>query len=341
MNRLRSLILTVLLATVACGTDVTAPPAEPVASVDVHAPALVLNEGSQIQLTATPRSADGSPLEGRSIVWSSGRPDVAEVSLTGLVTGVRPGRVTIRASSDDRAGDVELVVEPRPVARVAVAPAGDHTLREGDVLALSARVFAADDLELFDRLVVWTSSDGSVAVVASDGSARALSSGEAWITATVDGVWDRVRIVVAEATAWDEAQLSRVAGAPLPHTWQSFPITDANGVTITRTIRITAGAIRLDVSGRVYEQQTTMERWEEVYFFLDGRPVIIGTQLMETRDFEDQGTVSPIYEGSGSLVFASTRLFAHTFTGMATATGFDVTQRVYASGATLTLSFVW
>src|SRR6266571_6584180 len=65
-------------------TVAAAPPA-PVAVSPTSASLLV---GQTQQLSATPKDANGNPLTGRTVSWSSGNTAVATVSASGLVTGV-------------------------------------------------------------------------------------------------------------------------------------------------------------------------------------------------------------------------------------------------------------
>jgi len=97
---------------------VTAVP-EPVASVEVDPPAPTVTEGSTVQLAATPKDAGGQPLSGRTVTWSSGDPQVATVSATGLVTGVNPGLVVITATSEGQQGTSSVTVSAQPLSAVA------------------------------------------------------------------------------------------------------------------------------------------------------------------------------------------------------------------------------
>src|SRR5919109_1730229 len=82
---------------------VTAPPPPPppppaVASVSVDPTTASIVVGQTVQLTATPRDANGNTLTGRVVTWASSNAAVASVSSTGLVTGVAAGSATITAT---------------------------------------------------------------------------------------------------------------------------------------------------------------------------------------------------------------------------------------------------
>src|SRR5207253_629323 len=76
----------------------------PVASVDVTPPSASVQAGQTVQLTATPKDANGAPLSGRTVTWSSSNTAVATVSNSGLVSGVTPGTATITATSEGKSG---------------------------------------------------------------------------------------------------------------------------------------------------------------------------------------------------------------------------------------------
>jgi trimeric autotransporter adhesin len=84
--------------------------AVPVVSVTVTSPATTVPVGASIQLTAVTRDADGNVLTGRTITWSSSISANATVSLTGLVTAVAAGPVTITATSEGKSGSTGLTV---------------------------------------------------------------------------------------------------------------------------------------------------------------------------------------------------------------------------------------
>ncbi len=73
-----------------------------VASISISPPVQAVFPGQQSQLTATTRDNAGNILTDREITWSSSDPNVAEVSATGLVTGVNAGKVSITATSESK-----------------------------------------------------------------------------------------------------------------------------------------------------------------------------------------------------------------------------------------------
>ena len=98
----------------ACTSDAAGPVTAPVAAVDVTPATTSVEVGTTRRLTATPRDADGAPLTGRGLTWSSANPVIASVDTAGVVTGVAPGTVMITATSEGKAGTASVIVTPGP-----------------------------------------------------------------------------------------------------------------------------------------------------------------------------------------------------------------------------------
>jgi uncharacterized protein YjdB len=92
---------------------VTVTPA-PVASVSVSPSATSVTVGQAVQLTATPRDANGTALTGRVITWGSSNTAVATLSGSGLVSGVAVGSATITATSEGQSGTAAVTVTAAP-----------------------------------------------------------------------------------------------------------------------------------------------------------------------------------------------------------------------------------
>jgi len=86
----------------------------PVAAVTVSPSSASVPVGQTVQLTATPRDANGNALSGRVVTWSSSNTAVATVSGSGLVTGRAAGSVTITATSEGQSGAATVTVQAAP-----------------------------------------------------------------------------------------------------------------------------------------------------------------------------------------------------------------------------------
>ena len=85
-------------------------PTPQVASVTVSPAPATVAVGQTVQLTATPKDASGTPLQGQTITWATSNSAVATVSASGLVTGAAAGSVTITASCGGQSGTAAVTV---------------------------------------------------------------------------------------------------------------------------------------------------------------------------------------------------------------------------------------
>src|SRR5213592_3423235 len=163
----------------------SAPPV-PVATVDVTPATANVPVGGAVQLTATPKDANGTPLSGRTVSWTSSNTGVASVTGSGLVTGVAAGSATITATSEGKSGTSAITVTFVPVASVAVTPAS-ASVNEGKTVQLTATPKDGNGNPLSGRAVAWVSSNTTVATVSSSGLVTGKVAGTATITATSEG----------------------------------------------------------------------------------------------------------------------------------------------------------
>jgi len=166
---------------------VTVPAPAPVASVSVSPASATLQIGQTVQLTATPKDANGNPLSGRVITWSSTDTTIAKTSQSGLVTARAAGGATITATSEGQSGTAAITVPaPAPVASVSVNPAS-ASVQVGQTVQLVATPKDANGNPLTGRTVTWGSSNTAVAAVTASGLVTGLVVGSATITATSEG----------------------------------------------------------------------------------------------------------------------------------------------------------
>ena len=158
----------------------------PVASVAVSPPTATVSIGLTVQLTATPKDANGNPLSGRVVTWSSDNTAVATVSGSGLVTGVAAGTAAITATSEGQSGTASITVSGQPVASVTVSPS-PASVQQGATVQLTATPKDANGNPLSGRVVTWSSNNTAVATVNGSGLVRGVTAGSATITATSEG----------------------------------------------------------------------------------------------------------------------------------------------------------
>jgi len=209
-------------------------PTVPVASVTVTPATASLNVGQTVQLTATPKDANGNPLTGRVITWQSSDNTIASVNSSGLVTGVGAGGpVTITATSEGQSGTATVNVTLAPVATVTLTPSSANVAITGTV-QLTATPKDANGNPLTGRAISWSSSDNTIATVSSSGLVTGVAAGTVTITATSEGKSGTASVTVAGAPV---ATVTVTPATASVQAGQTVPLTatlkDANGNILT------------------------------------------------------------------------------------------------------------
>src|SRR6266567_867811 len=208
----------------------------PVASVTVSPAAATVLVGQTVQLTATPKDANGSPLTGRVVTWASSAPAVATVSASGLVTSVAAGSATLTATSEGKNGTATITVTVVPVASVSVSPAAP-SLQVGGTVQLIATAKDSAGNVLTGRVVTWASSAPGIATISASGLVTGVAAGSATLTATSEGKNGTATVAVTVVP------VSTVAVSPAS---SSLPV--GQTVQLSATTKDSAGNV---LTGRV------------------------------------------------------------------------------------------
>ncbi len=177
--------------TVTCGNysdTVTVVVFNAVSNIELPGTSSVL-KGGKLRLTpvVTPSGAD-SPMS-----WTSSDNSVLTVDNNGVVTGLSVGSATVSVTADDvTAQCVVTVYEPANVATGITLSDEAVSVKKASEYSLGYTFTPAGS----EAVVTWTSSDESVATVDFDGTVKAISDGEAVITASVNGASDSCTVTV-------------------------------------------------------------------------------------------------------------------------------------------------
>ena len=153
-----------------------------VEKVSLNKSATTLTEGESETLTATitPSNATGD----KTVKWSSSNEAVAAVDSNGKVTAKKAGTAVITAtSSNGKSASCTVTVKQKEIAITGISLNKSTTsLTEGESETLTATITPSN--ATVDKTVKWSSSNGAVAAVDSNGKVTAKKAGTAVITAT-------------------------------------------------------------------------------------------------------------------------------------------------------------
>jgi uncharacterized protein YjdB len=167
--------------------------------------------GSAERLTAVARTLNGEPRSDASVQWTSDKSSVATVDAAGLVTGIAPGSVTIKANSDEATAKVTVQVVRDAVRKLSIKPATADA-RTGDVVH-----FAAADSGK-EPPVRW-SVTGSGAAIYPDGAFVAEKAGTYVVTASSGQHSASASVVIRPRNV--EREVEVVSHVPMPDVMMS------------------------------------------------------------------------------------------------------------------------
>jgi uncharacterized protein YjdB len=168
-----------------------------VATVNVTPNPITMSVGQTTQFIAVLKDAVGNVLNARVVTWVSSNASAATVSTTGLVTAVAAGVATITATSEGKNGTASVSISNVAVGTVTVQPQGPSIV-QGAKVQLSATVLDVNGTVVTDRVVTWSSSNTTQAVVSSTGIVTGVSPGTVIITATSEGKSGTTTVTVTQ-----------------------------------------------------------------------------------------------------------------------------------------------
>ncbi|HET7039583.1 MAG TPA: Ig-like domain-containing protein [Gemmatimonadales bacterium] len=200
--------------------------------------------GDSLGLAATVTDRRGAVLVGASIRWASDDSSVATVDSSGIVIARGPGTARITVSVRELLASARVTVRQAPMG---LRIEGDTLVRvrEGDTVALAARVLDARAHLIRDARPAWHVSDTSVIAVDSTGTAVARAPGRAVLTASLGQHRARVALDVALAPArlalLSGAEQRGPAGRPLSQP-VSLRVLSRGGAPVPGTAVVVAAA---------------------------------------------------------------------------------------------------
>lgn len=158
-----------------------------IASLTISTSSMTIEVGESKQIVTTLKDSYNNLLTGRTITWSSSNEEVAMVSSSGVVIGKSVGGpVTITANCEGQSSTAQVTVTQASVASVLITPSS------ADIIICKNLQFSAAALDgrgviLFDRTIIWSSSNPEIATINSSGLVTGLRYGSVTIVATSEG----------------------------------------------------------------------------------------------------------------------------------------------------------
>jgi hypothetical protein len=182
-----------------------------VSQVEINPVSQPLMVGGTIKLTATPRITNGDPRNDVAVAWTSETPAIAIVDAAGFVTGVAPGKATIRATAEGTNNTVTVEVVPNTVRSLSIEPKSTNA-RTGDVVRFTSSATDKSGRQMRSVAVRWAVS-GDGAFIDPDGGFVAERPGS-YVVSASSGNQTAVATVVA-APRNVERELKLVGRAPI------------------------------------------------------------------------------------------------------------------------------
>jgi hypothetical protein len=151
-------------------------------SLNKNETSLTVGKTEQLTATVSPNNATN-----KNVAWKSSRPEIAEVSQTGLITAKSSGTATITVTTEDgnKTAECEVTVNPIiiPVADVSLNRATNYALQvdESEQLIVTVHPENASNKNVF-----WESDAPEVVEVSQTGLVTAKSLGTANISVTTE-----------------------------------------------------------------------------------------------------------------------------------------------------------
>ena len=214
------------LSNVAAASTAATPTNPPVVTtVTVTPGSASVAVGGTTPLQATVQDAQGNPMSGQTVTWSTSSAATATVDANGVVTGVAAGPVTIMATSSGKSGTSSITVTSSPpVATTVTVSPSSASVAVGATTPLTATVKDQLGNAMTGQTVTWSTSSAATATVNSSGVVTGVAAGPATITATSSGKTGTSSITVTAVApvvttvTVSPSSASVVAGATTPLT---------------------------------------------------------------------------------------------------------------------------
>jgi alpha-tubulin suppressor-like RCC1 family protein len=172
-----------ILFSLSCGGDSGSPSPTPTNVVVTPGADTLVSVGETKTFTAAVLDANGDPIDGRTVTWSSTAPTILSIDpTTGVATAVANGAAQVKATAGALQGSASVVVV-QIVTSVTVTPGNVAFTAVGDTARFTAVAKDAGGTPVVGVQVLWSVSDNTVATIDTLGLAKSKGAGTALVSA--------------------------------------------------------------------------------------------------------------------------------------------------------------
>ncbi len=174
--------------------------ASKVAAVEVTPAEVTAEVGDHLQFTAVGKDAAGNVQPDKPTVWFAAPFDTGGADMSGRVTVIGPGEVTVGVVIGEKTGYAKIHIKRPHIARIEVASLSAPIFTGGTAQALATPRNANGDPRS-DVAITWTTENAAVARVDAAGLVTGVTPGRAKIRAAGDGVSGEASVTVVRNPA--------------------------------------------------------------------------------------------------------------------------------------------
>lgn len=193
--------VTAMLGNIAGSTTMTVTQAT-IDSIDVLPNAPMMATRTKLQMRAIAKFSDGSTRQLTSgVIWSTSSGRTASVSGSGLVRSKKTGNAVIRATAGGKTGTESVTVTNATLSRIEIQPSATK-IAAGTKARFTVTAYFTDGVTTQDltNSVRWSTNNGNVATVASNGVVTSYHAGMVTVTATFNTFTTSATLEVSDAT---------------------------------------------------------------------------------------------------------------------------------------------
>jgi len=129
-------------------------------------PTATIQTGKTVQMSAVATYNDGTTKTvGSGVQWSSGTPNVASVSSSGLVTGLISGSSQIMGAFQTQSNSATVTVQLANITKITVTPMNSHIVQGSQALQFDAEATTSSGNQDITNSATWSSSNSAAGTI--------------------------------------------------------------------------------------------------------------------------------------------------------------------------------